>query len=238
MSAIVLNTRPASKAQPTTEMMRSEGFDVVDFPVIEIRENRSKPPVFPRADKVIYISTSAVEFGTDTLPEGKPLFSVGEGTAKALKVQGLEAEVPDDYSSEGLLELDSLQDVAGQEIVIVRGRGGREHLAETLRERGARVTYYEVYQRLCGNPGINDLDAFFASTATRYVLGTSKDVLEYLEALVPSWQIRSLRACHLVAMSKRVKEKAEELGWTNIHLVEQKSDAGMVSVINAVEAQA
>src|SRR6185369_15582538 len=38
--------------------------------------------------------------------------------------------------------------VAGQSWLIVRGLGGRAALGETLKARGAEVTYWEVYKRI------------------------------------------------------------------------------------------
>ena len=52
--------------------------------------------------------------------------------------------------SEALLELASLREaIAGPDprVLILRGEGGRELLAERLRELGASVEYLELYRR-------------------------------------------------------------------------------------------
>ena len=78
-------------------------------------------------------------------------FTVGEATAAVLQCAGLQVTFPkqgDD--SEALLALPGLrQAIAAPEarVLIVRGVGGRELLAERLAEQGASVEYLELYRR-------------------------------------------------------------------------------------------
>ncbi len=78
-------------------------------------------------------------------------FTVGEATAAVLQGAGLEVSCPprgDD--SEALLALPALRQAVGEpspRVLIVRGVGGRELLAERLAEQGASVEYLELYRR-------------------------------------------------------------------------------------------
>ncbi|WP_296815495.1 uroporphyrinogen-III synthase [Thiobacillus sp.] len=64
--------------------------------------------------------------------------------------QGVEDVVtPDGQDSEAVLALPQLQAVAGRQVVIVRGVGGRALMADTLRARGADVHFMECYRRTC-----------------------------------------------------------------------------------------
>jgi uroporphyrinogen-III synthase len=78
-------------------------------------------------------------------------FSVGAATAQILEDRGLDISFPvggDD--SEALLELPQLREAIARpdpRVLIMRGEGGRELLAERLRELGASVEYLELYRR-------------------------------------------------------------------------------------------
>ena len=70
----------------------------------------------------------------------QPLLAVGATTASALERScGRPVVAPADQRSEGVLALPQLQDVAGRDIVIVRGNGGRELIKQGLLARGAKA---------------------------------------------------------------------------------------------------
>lgn len=109
--------------------------------------------------KAIFVSQNAVEFGWrwledywPQLPLGVDYFAVGETTARELQGRGvavsaLTAVETGAMNSESLLCAAELHNLAGQKIVIFRGCGGRGHMGEILRSRGARVDYCELYER-------------------------------------------------------------------------------------------
>jgi uroporphyrinogen-III synthase len=74
-----------------------------------------------------------------------PTLAVGATTAASWQESGVQPQVPQDARSEGLLALPALNAVRGKRILILRGDGGREFLAEQLRGRGALVDYCECY---------------------------------------------------------------------------------------------
>ena len=104
---------------------------------------------------VVFISANAVNFALkanngkiDRLKTVR-FAAMGRATAQALEAAGLTVDVVPEqgYTSEALLAMPQMQQVKGQACLIVRGEGGREELANTLRSRGADVHYLEVYKR-------------------------------------------------------------------------------------------
>jgi uroporphyrinogen-III synthase len=160
----VLLTRPALQATRLTKRIEGLGGTVQSLPLLEIDPILDKPSVervktkimgLDQYDVALFISTNAASLGMEwisqywpQLPVGLEAYAVGPSTGELL--QQLPWQVH--YSSTGitsehLLELPGLQDIAGKRVALFRGQGGRELLAQTLRERGARVDYIELYQR-------------------------------------------------------------------------------------------
>lgn len=159
----VVVTRPAPSAETLLQRFQSCGADAMAMPLLAIEplvESAQCDRIaallddLPSRDFAIFISQHAAEQAVLALQVRKqawPLqvkaFAVGKSTGTCLQQQGITADVPQQMDSEGLLAMPGLQDVSGQRGIIFRGVGGRETLAQTLRERGASVDYCELYRR-------------------------------------------------------------------------------------------
>jgi uroporphyrinogen-III synthase len=158
----VLVTRPAKQAQRLVTLIEEAGGHAVRFPTIEITELPDSPALsaaidaLADVDMAVFVSTNAVECGVPrvrrrlgTFPPHLACVAIGEHTARRLR----ELEIPvralavGRASSESLLEHPLLADVAGKRIVLFRGEGGRELLADGMRGRGAEVVYAQCYRR-------------------------------------------------------------------------------------------
>lgn len=154
----VLVTRPAAQATGLVARLRALGARPLSFPALAIL-----PPSDPEAlraaldglegyDLAIFISPSAVEWGLDAVgqwPGHVAVAAVGQGTAAALASRGVVAVASpaEGADSEHLLALPIFANMTGRRVLIFRGEGGRELLADTLRARGALVDYAECYRR-------------------------------------------------------------------------------------------
>ena len=112
---------------------------------------------------------------------------------------------------EGLLAHPALAGVAGRDVLIVRGRGGRETLAEGLAARGARVRYLEVYRRVAGPRG-DALDRLQAAGRHPAVLVTSGESVRNLFELAGPGLADWLRGLPFAVIAPRVAEAVRAHG--------------------------
>jgi len=236
----VLVTRPVRQAERLSRELERLGAAVLCFPLVRIA-----PPVDPNraqsrlaelrhAHLVIFVSSNAVRFAFELLPElathieGVTLACPGDGTAAALRLSGLEAQlVPRrGNTSEALLAMEDLQaaSVAGRTVAIVKGEGGRDLLESRLEERGARITLIDVYRRELPT---GDLPAFLDQHAQQLTMAviTSGDGLAHFARL---GGIERVRRVPLVLPSDRVLEQAVALGFAGPFSVPARmSDPGL-----------
>ena len=149
----VLVTRPRMQAAELVEAIESRGGTAYCFPVLEIvpfdeLDIRNSVSRLGKPDIVIFVSRNAVEHGI-LYTDGGAIAVIGPATAAAVAAAGRVVDIcsGDGYDSEHLLAEDRLRDVAGRRIRIIRGRNGRELLADELKKRGAIVEYLSVYER-------------------------------------------------------------------------------------------
>ncbi|ONH53735.1 uroporphyrinogen-III synthase [Pseudomonas cedrina] len=156
----VLLTRPAEESTALAASLSEVGIFSSSLPLLDIEPlpvTAQQQAVFHdlgRYCAVIVVSKPAARLAVQQLDRAWPQlrwFSVGAATAHVLAEHGLEVKHPptgDD--SEALLQLPALREAiacADPRVLILRGEGGRELLAERLRERGASVDYLELYRR-------------------------------------------------------------------------------------------
>ncbi|MGJ7472710.1 uroporphyrinogen-III synthase [Pseudomonas fulva] len=165
-------------------------------------------------------------------------FTVGAATAAVLQDAQLDVSFPaggDD--SEALLELPALQQVLANpapRILIVRGVGGRELLAERLAQLGATVDYLELYRRnLPSYPAGYLLHRIEAERLNGLVVSSGQG-FEHLQQLAGS-QWPQLARLPVFVPSPRVAEQARAAGAQ--HVVDCRG-ASATALLAAVQRSA
>ena len=231
----VLITRPEPGASSLASALIPLGLKPIIAPMLKIRalETLRQPKSFEQghADALIFISVPAVQFGIPGLQEfalaRKRIFAVGPSTAAKIRDMSGEQETLDltlpteGFNSEALLRLDGLQrpSVVGKKILIVRGRGGREHLADELRRRGAEVEYFEVYERVPTSTPLREILAASGVSAPSIGVVTSVEGLQQLGERIVTESLTQLFAMPILASGARVAREVPTLGFTNPPLI-------------------
>ena len=213
----VLVTRPARQAGGLVDAIEAQGGSAIRFPVIEAQPVAQDDVVamaetLQVPDIAILVSVNAVRYGLRFVGDAS-IAVVGPATAGAVQAGGREVDIssPGGFNSEQLLTTPELQDVAGKVVRIIRGNGGRELLANTLRDRGAVVEYLEVYRRVLPHYDEAEITAIcdrWAAGAIDVVTVLSVETLRNLVELLPAQSLELLGKTRLVTPARRVIKAA------------------------------
>jgi uroporphyrinogen-III synthase len=162
----ILVTRPAAQAEEWVAQLQRAGLDAVALPLMAIAaphdpaEVRQAWTELPSRQLVFFVSPNAVEwfFSQQIEPKAWPaslqVASPGPGTSTVLRRCGVPshlivepvADAPQ-FDSESLWFALQNQSWVRASVLVVRGDGGRDWLAEQLREAGAEVSFVSAYRR-------------------------------------------------------------------------------------------
>jgi uroporphyrinogen-III synthase len=259
----VVITRPEAQAAPWAAQLESLGFITARLNLLalaavenetQIRAIKNKILDFDLYQKVIFVSQNAVDYGMawledywPQLPTGIDYFAVGATTAKklasyGLSVQDLAVSESGGMTSEDLLSAGHLQDVDGEKILIFRGCGGRGHMAEELRKRGAWVDYCELYERQLPEGAITQLAELMAAAETdrapMIVCLHSGESLQNLQLLISQLDVAQqqkvsafLQNGVLQVPSQRLVAVAQAAGFNQIICAENATDNAMTAAL-------
>jgi uncharacterized protein HemX/uroporphyrinogen-III synthase len=213
----IVVTRPVAQAGRLAQLLETRGARPIRFPAVEIEPLPERPlPPMESFDLAIFVSPTAAQYGLERLGLLRlPVAAVGEGTRRELQARGIDAVLaPEDGAdSEALLALPQMQELTGKRVLIIRGEGGRELLAETLASRGAQVEYFECYRRALPKADTAPLISAWERGEVDAVTVFSAQALEHLILLVG---LERLKRVPLFVNHLRVADRAREAGIRDI----------------------
>lgn len=240
----LLLTRPRPQAGAWLERLRALGVQAQALPLIEICPAADPAPAaeawqaLPGAALAMFVSPNAVTHFFAARPSGQAwpagvlAATVGPGSAQALR----EAGVPEalivqpppqaaSLDSEHLWPLLARHDWQGRLALVIRGAGGRDWLAERLRECGAEVRDASVYRRQCPLLDRTEqalLAEALARPAAHVWLFSSAEAIGHLQRLAggADWT----RSCG-IATHVRIAERARALGFGHVVLARPAAEA-------------
>lgn len=224
----LLLTRPAEDCAALAETLGAQGVFSHCMPLLAIEaldetpEQREAFAILQRYSAVIVVSKPAARIGLRLLTQyaaptpDLPWFSVGAATAAVLAEHSLRVCFPDSGDdSEALLALPTLQQAiaaaSAPRVLILRGEGGREFLAERLRGQGVTVDYLPLYRRVLPQYAVGELNRRVLAERLNGLVVSSGQGFEHLLQLAgDDWP--ALARLPLFVPSPRVAEQARNAG--------------------------
>ncbi|HSC64339.1 MAG TPA: uroporphyrinogen-III synthase [Caldimonas sp.] len=227
----VIVTRPAEQAGPWVERFRERGMAAEALPLIEIAPAadiealRAGWLALASYRLVVFVSANAVLHffaarpAGIAWPDGVDAAVPGGGTADALRTAGVPlraivtpADDAAQFDSESLWARLQTRDWRGARVLVVRGDGGRDWLAERLVAAGAHVETLSAYRRLA--PAFEGaararLDAAIADGDAVWLFSSSEAIAN-LEQAAGAGRFHAARA---VATHPRIAARARGLGF-------------------------
>ena len=235
----VVVTRPQEQAQALSELILAQGGTPVWFPTIAIApapDTRELDDCLARLvqfDWVVFVSANAVTHAFArgfAWPADLPAGATGPGTAAQLRQCGVaRVVVPKrQFDSEGLLAELDCQGLLPQRVLIIRGDGGREWLADALRARGVVVTSVASYQRARATPDPAALHQLLGAARIDAVTVTSTEGGEHLVSLLGKDALAWLNRAPMFVPHERIGRCMRQRGVQNV-VVTAGGDEGLVA---------
>jgi uroporphyrinogen-III synthase len=255
----VVITRPLAQAGALAARVRALGLRVELLPLLEIHPLFDSAPLkaaladLQRYAMVAFVSPNAIDAAFAHIaqwPSGVALAVLGEGSRLALAAHGVTPATativsPFDAAhsdSEHLLQTLDLASLRGRRVLIVRGDGGRELLADGLRAAGVEVTPVTAYRRavpaftpelgatlqrllaqqhdwiVTSSEALRGLLLLLAQLDRHSAASGAAGAVGAVGAAVHRSAVVTLQQQHLIVPHARIAQTASELGCTRITL--------------------
>lgn len=242
----VLVTRSAHQAGKLSEGLRALGAEPVEVAVLEIRAPESFAALdaalrqLDSYDWLILTSANAVRALTEraaaleiaqTQPVGMKVAAIGEATAEAARLIGLQVDfVPEAYVAEKLVE-GLLARAAEKRILLARAAVARDVIPDALRAVGAEVDVVEAYRNVLPDAapeqlrqalgkGIDAATFTSSSSATHLAEAARMAGIDWLFAGVPA-----------VSIGPITSQTLRELGWPPAVEANSSDIPGLISAV-------
>ena len=240
----VLVTRSRDQASELSHLLREQGAEPVEFPVIKITPpecSRELDAALERIDKydwVLFTSANGAlsvlsrlyELGRDVRSlKGPKVGAIGPATAETLSCMGIMVDfTPSRFVAEAVVE-EFPEDPSGKRILIPRAQEAREVIPEKLTERGADVDVVTVYrteiEESCAAPVKEMLENGEIDIITFTSSSTVKNFVKLIGASVPA-------GVQIACIGPITAQTAEEHGLKPDIVAEEYTVEGLVRAIS------
>lgn len=249
----LLLTRPEEECAALAQSLAAAGIASSRLPLLAIdplaldRTAQGRLGGIDQYQAIIVVSKPAARLLLERLadkgikPPPQGWFTVGEATARILQAAHLQVTFPTEGDdSEALLGLSVLREAIAlptARVLIARGVGGREWLAERLGEQGASVDYLELYERrLPDYPPGSLMRRIQAERLNGLVVSSGQGFEHLLQLAGADWP--RLAGLALFVPSPRVAEQARAAGAQQVVDCRGASAAALLAAVQHSAAPA
>lgn len=190
-------------------------------------------------DKLIFVSGHATALALQWFDRAKGVLSlldnflaIGPSSAALLEQRHIPVLYPPDlWTTEGLLALPALRQVAEQKIMIFRGKGGLAWLGDVLVERGALVEYCELYERVVDYQFRNEIAAMLHKGSAMVLIAHSGGVIDNLLTVLGSEHLKLVQSIPVIVPGARLRDYAGQAGFQRVITATSAVAADMESAL-------
>lgn len=218
----VIVTRAQKQAAELCELLREQGAQPIEIPVIELAPVEEYA-VLDRClaqlgsyDWLVFTSTNAVEFffarlrakEVDARTIRGRICAIGPGTAASLEAFYLRPDlVPSEAVSEGVAAAFARYDMQGKRILIPRAAEAREVIPEALMAMGASVDVAETYRNSVPAEAADLVRNYLAGLRANWITFTSGSTVRNWLALAGSESLEGLRVATIGPATSEIARK-------------------------------
>ncbi|WP_325891198.1 uroporphyrinogen-III synthase [Grimontia sp. NTOU-MAR1] len=242
----VLVVRPAPACYELAETLNQSGIKALPAPLLSFSAGNDLSSLahslntLPPYSAVVAVSPRAIEYANQQIQDENTAWrddlhyvAVGEKTAQVWRAKGgVKVTQPTTEDSEGMLSLSVFENPENLQVVILRGNGGRALLGDTLTNLGAKVRYFEAYQRHWTSEPLSSLATQWRAENVDTMVITSGEQLSLLCQTISESDQQWLRECHILVPSKRIYNQAIGLGFNAIRCVNSASNHALFHALN------
>lgn len=246
----VLVTRPEPACSELITAITTKGGEAFASPLIRIGPGAELNTLIPQLDSltandlVFLLSKNAVEYANLTLEQmGRSwsdklsYYGIGRSTGQYFQqVTGKDIRWAEQgETSEILLTHPELQFLEGKNALLLRGNGGRELLASTLRARSAQVSYCECYTRYPVDYDKALFNQQWFQTGITDVVITSGQMLALLEELITEEYQTWWFSRRLLVVSERIADQARRGGWQKVCVANSADNNALLEALISID---
>jgi uroporphyrinogen-III synthase len=239
----VLNPRAEDQAAEQNQVIHAAQGIAIALPFMAI-EGLSPHSWLPRIQplhpfhSLIFTSSNAVDYffravedSSLSLPDRLSIWAIGPATARQVQRHQLSAQYPKIHSSEGLISEVHPQYWQSQNILLIKGSGGRKTLTDYLQKMAYTFVEVSVYQRVVQNVDQQKLKTLWLNDAVDIILGTSQFLIDAVFDQADDTIAQWLKGKIWVVFSPRLKVIAEQHGIKDVMVTQSDH---LIKTLNSI----